>query len=317
MADTDQLAAIRQMRSEGRISDEEYQDLAQRHTPDQQDREPTDGGDARNDEEPQSDGTRPGDDAPEHVETTPLIPSPSLRESISSSYVTSLALATVLLLVAGSLGMLPWIVTVTVIGLLATTLIEGWQKVTLIGAVAVAVIMLIGMVMSLAPAPEPVAAVPVTAPPQDPHPPVPGSLGIYMDQITDSWNTVDAPPRIIKGLTRHNETGEYDTFIYRFGAWGRVAGAYDPATEVLYALLVTGQLSNEETGQLYLHLCHLAAPFSQECIDSYHSEGLEGGVLDDFANTSHEAEWTLDDQTWRLEIDQNVLTIRVFGEDAV
>lgn len=326
MPDTDQLAVLRRMRNEGRISDEEYQDLAQGYAPAQQGTEaivePADpiheapGEDGPSVLVTPADEPVPDGEAPDHTEASTFLPMPSLREGISPTYVTTLALAGVFLVVASSLGLLSWVITITVIGLLATTLIEGWRKITLIGAAAVAVIMAIGLVMSLGGSPEPVQAAPGTLPPQDPHPPVAGSLGIYMDQITDAWNEVAAPPRIVKGLTRHNETGEYDTFIYRFGAWGRVAGAYDPADEVLYALLVTGQMSAEDTDQLYIHLCHLAAPYSQECIDSYHAQGLEGGVLDDFADTHHEAEWMLDDQTWRLEIEQNVLTIRVFGEDA-
>jgi hypothetical protein len=60
----------------------------------------------------------------------------------------------------------------------------------------------------------------------------------------------------------------------------------------------------------------MAAPYSQECVDSYHQHGLDGGTLDDFADIEHEAEWALGEDTWRLRIEGNVMTIRVFGSDA-
>ena len=164
--------------------------------------------------------------------------------------------------------------------------------------------------------PPPVQAVAATVPPQDQQTPVEGSLDIYMDQITESWNSVDGPPPIIRGLTRYNETGEYDTFIYRWGEWGRLAGAYDPETDLLYALLVSGQMSAEGTDQLYIPLCFMVAPYSQECVDAYYEHGLDGETLAEYDGVDHETEWTFDDQTWRLEIVDNVMTIRVFGADA-
>jgi hypothetical protein len=54
-------------------------------------------------------------------------------------------------------------------------------------------------------------------------------------------------------------------------------------------------------------------PYSQECIGNYFEKGLADGTLVDFQNVSHQAEWQLDDQTWRLDIAGNVLTIRVLG----
>ena len=155
-----------------------------------------------------------------------------------------------------------------------------------------------------------------TVPPANPYPPIPGSLGIYMEQLPDLWNEVSGPPQITRGLTRHNEIGEYDTFIYRFGEWGRVAGAYSPNTDAVYALLVTGQFSGEGTDQLYLHTCHLVAAYSPDCIQSYQDVGLAGLMLAEYADQTREAEWTVGESTWRLEIAGNVLTIRVYGPDA-
>ena len=300
---TDQLAALRRLRSEGRITDEEYESLTEgivtsaATTPDLPDG-------------PGEEGPTPANDA-----LAPL-PKPSLRKDIAANYVVVLLLAAAGFVLASSLGLLSWLVSIPAILLLITTLFEGWRKVTLTGAALTVVVMLIGFVASAADTPEPPPTVAATLPLPDPHPPIPGSLDIYMDQVADSWNTVDAAPEIIKGLTRHNETGEYDTFIYRFGEWGRVAGAYDPETEAIYALLVTGQFTAEATHQLYLPLCFMVAPYSQACVDSYHEHGLDGGTLEDFADIEHEAEWVLDEDTWRLQIEGNVLTIRVFGSDA-
>ena len=291
------------MRSEGRISEEEYENL-------------TEGIVASAATIPDH-SAEPREDEPTPASATlePL-PRPSLRKDLAANYVVVLFLAAAGFVVASSLGVLSWLVSIPAILLLITTLFEGWRKVTLTGAALTVVVMLIGFVASAADTPDPTPAVAVTLPPRDPYPPISGSLDIYMDQITDSWNTVDGAPQITKGLTRHNETGEYDTFIYRFGEWGRLAGAYDPETEAIYALLVTGQFSAEATDQLYLHLCFMVAPFSQECFDSYHEHGLDGGTLDDFADIEHEAEWILDEDTWRLQIEGNVMAIRVFGSDA-
>jgi hypothetical protein len=121
-------------------------------------------------------------------------------------------------------------------------------------------------------------------------------------------------PGITGGFVYNTEPGQYDSFIYRFGDWGRLAGAYDPSNDAVYALLATGQFSNEATSQLYLHLCFILNPYSQECIDNYFEKGLDYDTLADFGDVSHQAEWQIDDQTWRLEVKGNVLTIRVLGE---
>lgn len=320
----DQLAVLRRLQSDGQISDEEFEDLARGLMG----TEPETAFDFGEDEEAEhSAGTTADaiqeddavDDDPitegEHEPADRFL-SPSFRENLSVNYLGIVLIASIALLVVGLTGAVSWWVSIFAILVLVTTLFDGWGKVTLAGAVAVAVIMLVGFVFSVGDIPEPEQTITATLPPEDPHPPIPGSLGIYMDQVVDSWNTVEGPPRINRGLTRHNEIGEYDTFIYRFGDWGRLAGAYDPENEAIYALLITGTFSAPDTDQLYLHLCYVLAPYSQDCIDSYHEEGLDGGTLGDFADVSHEAEWTVGDGTWRLQIDQNVMTIRVYGPDA-
>ena len=328
--DNDQLTVLRRLQSEGRITDDEYQDLAKGFAPTDPELESTSELAGTGEMYPASEAVGDGDSNPERgldhkvadVEDDEEQPprnthlTPAFRESLTIDHLRLVFLASMVLLAASLFGFFSWWVSVLTILVLVTTLVDGWEKVTQVGAAVTAVAAVAGLLFPSAAPEQPEQAVTVTLPPQDPHPPIAGSLGIYMDQVIDLWNTVDGPPRINKGLTRHNEVGEYDTFIYRFGDWGRLAGAYDPGNEAVYALLITGTFSAPDTPQLYLHLCYMIAPYSQDCIDSYHEKGLDGGVLSDFTDTEHEAEWTVDDSTWRLEIDQNVMTVRVYGPDA-
>ncbi|MGD2060620.1 MAG: hypothetical protein PVF87_07135 [Acidimicrobiia bacterium] len=319
----DQLAVLRRLRREGQISDEEYHNLAGSYA----EPSPAASGDLDErdigvDEPGVDDGVGTdlaGEDEPVSDEGSegprPLQP-PSLRKNLSRSYLISLLAAAVVLLLVSSIGMISWWVSLPTVMVLATTLFEGWGKVTTAGALVVAAIMIVGVLSSLGGSTQTAPVVEATLPPQDPNPAIPGSLGIYMDQVTELWNTVDAPPRITRGLTRHNEVGAYDTFIYRFGDWGSVAGAFDPDTEAVYALLLTGSFDEPATEQLYVHACFMVAPYSQECIESYHEQGLDENALADFADTTHEAEWGLGENTWRVEIGQNLLAIRIYAPDA-
>ena len=158
----------------------------------------------------------------------------------------------------------------------------------------------------------PPAAVPGAASPEPTIlQPVAGSLGMYIDDIPELWNTVSNPPSITGAFTRYAESGDYDSFIYRFEDWGRLAGAYDRNDDAVYGLLVTGQFANSATADLYLHMCHVMAPFSQECHDAYFEQGLDGGALSDFGDLTHNAAWQLGEHNWSVEIAGNVLTIRV------
>jgi hypothetical protein len=58
------------------------------------------------------------------------------------------------------------------------------------------------------------------------------------------------------------------------------------------------------------------APYSQECIDSFLEEGLDGGTLEDFVDVAHDAQWTVGEHAWSVEIGGNVMAIRVYGADA-
>lgn len=303
--DSDNLSVLRRMRSEGRISDDEFRELTRWLSAD---------GDRLDDD------SAPEEVVPPSVEGEHLVeqagPQVKLRSGLSSAYVLSLAICAVLLVVATAAGMMSWLLTITIIVLLATTLLEGARILTVILGIIAAAVVIASLVSSIGGgAPETVQQVAVSTPAPKPDPAA-GSLGLYLDEVTGSWNTVETPPEIIKGLTRYNETGEYDTFIYRFGEWGRLAGAFDPDTEAVYALMATGWLSEPATASLFLHLCHMTAPYSPECIAAYQDQGLGGGSLADFTDVARRTEWKLGDHTWRLTIENNVLTLRLFGADA-
>lgn len=241
---------------------------------------------------------------------------PTLRRDHSVNYVGYMLIATLGLFIASSVGWISWLITIPTIAVIVTTFFEGWRTITLAGIAVVASITVIVLFGSTDSQPEEASPPQPSEAEADVMPPVEGSLGIYLDQLTELWNTVDGPTRITKGLTLQNESGEYDAFIYRFDDSQRVAGAYDPDSQAVYALLITGQLSNPGTAQLYLNVCYVVAPFSQECIASYQEEGLAGLAIADYVDTVHTAEWSLGEHIWRLVVENNVLTVRVYGADA-
>lgn len=238
---------------------------------------------------------------------------PILRTNLSPAYLAVLLLASALLMLAAGFGLMSWLVCIPAIVALGATLFEGGSWVTIGSGVLAALVALAMALGSTTPADVTPQAV-EPAPAAD-TPGVPGSLGIEVGDVSDLWNSLDAPPRITSGLVHYTDPGQYDSFRYRFDKWGNLSGAYDPDTEAVYGLMVKGNITREATTQMYLHLCFTLHPYSQECIDSYFDTGLAGDELEDFVGLTHEAEWELGDQTWRLSIVENVLTLRVLGED--
>ncbi|HEU4321090.1 MAG TPA: hypothetical protein VFS66_13545 [Acidimicrobiia bacterium] len=320
----DQLAVLRRLKSEGRISEAEYDRLAgdiatPRVEATTVETEPVAerGFDAHS---PTGDPSHPqGEDLSETSEDdftlVPPLP-PRLRADLNLNTIGVILLVGLTMIVLATVGAVSWWVSFPAILVLITTLFDGWRIVTVGGSLVVAALLIVGLAASAGDSPTPEPEVTATVSPPNPFPPIPGSLGIYMDQLPDLWNEVSGTPQITRGLTRHDEIGEYDTFIYRFGEWGRVAGAYAPGNDAIFALLVTGQLDGEGTEQLYLHTCHLVAAYSPDCIHSYQEAGLAGLALADYLGQTREAEWMVGESTWRLEIVGNVLTIRVYGPDA-
>lgn len=331
----DQLAVLHRLQSEGQLSVAEYAYLVAGISSAESDPE------AEPEPPPEPDPVPESQAEPVQTETEPLqveaepvataedvpvsdeevpapfgLPTPRLREGITGSSIALVGVVGLGVVLAAATGFISWLLALAIIAVLATTLIEGWRLVTNVGAVVLASVVVIGFVISLGetPPPQPVVTA-TTAPVAAPDPAVPGSLGISMSQVGDAWNTLEGEPRITKGLTRHSESGEYDTFLYRFGEWGRLAGAYDRGTDAIYALMASGWLTEEPTSQFYLRLCFMTAPYSQECVDSYLESGL-GDVVVEELEDEYRSEWKVGDHTWRLVIEQNLLTIRVFGADA-
>jgi hypothetical protein len=144
----------------------------------------------------------------------------------------------------------------------------------------------------------------------------PDSLGLKSADLPARWNEVDAPPPITGGLIRSLEIGKFDSFSYRFSDTSLLAGAYDPADDYVYALMASAWIGDESATRMGFHLCHLAQPFSQECIDDLVERGLAGKTLAEYTDLVHEAEWTLGENRWSLEIAENIATIRVLGPGA-
>ncbi|HEX6947394.1 MAG TPA: hypothetical protein VF246_08590 [Acidimicrobiia bacterium] len=162
----------------------------------------------------------------------------------------------------------------------------------------------------------PVAGTAAPAPVQTAPDAASDSLGIELPQLADRWNEVTSPPAITKGIPRTPETGRFDAFTYRFGESSLIAGAYDDRTEDLYGLLVQSWLSDENADRLVIHVCHVVHPHQPECLEQYSRVGLAGGTLEDFRDLTHQAEWVIDGITWRLEIEDNVQSIRVIAPGA-
>ena len=288
------------MRDEGRISDEEYDALRGEVI----------------------DATRPLDEVDEsqfeeerHAEVpdpTPRRPKLTLRGDLPSGYLTLIVIGLVGIVVASLVGILPWWLTILAMPTLGATLVEGGNRVVLAGGALIGFIVIAGLVGG-GTSPSTEAAPAAKAPPVSAVAAPPESLGVFLSELSEQWNVVSGAPRITKSFTRYSESGAYDSFLYRFGDWGRLAGAYDPATDALYALLVTGQIRANPTSGLFQRLCFVLDPFSQECIDTYIEQGLDSGALEDFVDVDHNAEWKIGDQTWRLEIENNILTIRVLA----
>jgi hypothetical protein len=141
-----------------------------------------------------------------------------------------------------------------------------------------------------------------------------GSLGIRLDDLQQGWNALDQPPLITGGLTTTPESGPLHSFLYRFDGSALVAGAYSPSDEHVYALMVRAGIHHESISNMYIHVCYLLHPGSQGCLDAFVDEGdVFGKSMAEFAGLSHFATWEFEGREWRLEIENDVETIRVLG----
>lgn len=233
----------------------------------------------------------------------------------SPVYLGSLMLGSVLLMGAAALDLFPWAASaIGIVGLLAT-MFRGGYWVTLACSVAVTVIAVMAIwpgepTLADAPPNEGIISQSQGASEEIPH----GSLGFKLDELRDLWNSLDEPPRIDRGFSRSSEPGPLDGFVIRFDQGASLAGAYDPNDDYVYALSASSRLDHESATTMYLHLCFVLHPYSQECINGYWEEGLDGDRPEDYLGTRHSAEWKIGSQAWRLAIVGNVQEIKVLGE---
>jgi hypothetical protein len=142
--------------------------------------------------------------------------------------------------------------------------------------------------------------------------PADDSLGVLLVDVSTGWNEVGDPPPINGGIMTSPEPGPLDSFLYRFESGAVLAGAYDPSDGSVHALMARASLHDEAAGSLFIHLCHLLQPGAQVCLDSYiEKTGTFGKTHDDLIGTDSNQTWELGDQTWELEIEADVETIRV------
>jgi hypothetical protein len=142
--------------------------------------------------------------------------------------------------------------------------------------------------------------------------PAPESLGITLDGLAEGWNAVPDPPLIAGGVMTSPETGPLDSFLHNFDGSAVLAGAYDPIDGSVYALMAKTSLHNEAVSSLYVHLCYLLHPGSQECLDSFVEESeMFGRAHADLEGTDRAAEWEFAGHRWQLGIAGEVETIRV------
>jgi hypothetical protein len=142
------------------------------------------------------------------------------------------------------------------------------------------------------------------------------TLGIRFDQVQQSWNAAEHPPLITSPLRRTPESGELDSFFYRFDPEAEVIGAYRDSDDYLVALLVRAYIGHEAISTMYLHLCHLINPFSPECLDNYFTIGLQGKDMAELSEVGSEVVWDYEGNEWRVTVGDDQLTIRVLAPNA-
>jgi hypothetical protein len=164
------------------------------------------------------------------------------------------------------------------------------------------------------PSPDPVAIAPLVTTPVVLVPKVPpeDSLGVRFDTLQAEWNSLELPPSVTDPIRPGSESGTLDSFLHRFDGSAVLAGAYDPETQYLYALLVRAGLNHDDVSNMYVHTCYLLHPGDQGCLDSYiDANGMFGKVPIDFLNTEHSATWVYEGNEWEMSIAENIQTIRI------
>ncbi len=145
-----------------------------------------------------------------------------------------------------------------------------------------------------------------------PSSPAPESLGIVLDGLADGWNAVPDAPLIKGRVMTSPEAGPLDSFVHNFDGSAVLAGAYNPNDGSVYALMARSGVHDESVSSIYVHLCYLLHPGSQECLEVFVEEtGMFGKAHADFAGAEQAAEWEYEGHLWQVGIASDVETIRV------
>ncbi|HEY6635205.1 MAG TPA: hypothetical protein VI141_06285, partial [Acidimicrobiia bacterium] len=149
---------------------------------------------------------------------------------------------------------------------------------------------------------EPVAAAPA------------GSLGVEFADLKEGWNAVPDPPLIVTGITTSPEAGPLDSFLYRFDDAAVLAGAYNPADGYVYGLMAKVGIRHEALSSMFVHVCYLLYPGTQDCFDKFMEEsGVYGKTPEELSEGQFSTSWTFKGNEWRVEVVDDIETIRVLG----
>jgi hypothetical protein len=141
-----------------------------------------------------------------------------------------------------------------------------------------------------------------------------GSLGIEFTDLKEGWNAIPDPPLIVKGVTTSPEVGALDSFLYRFDGAAILAGAYDPSDGYVYALMAKAGIRHEARSNMFVHLCYLLYPGTQDCFDTFIEEsGVYGKTAEELAESDQFSSWEFKGNEWRVEVVDDIETIRVLG----
>ena len=231
-------------------------------------------------------------------------------------YLGALSASALLLIVAGMTSVLPWPASILGLAALGSTRIAGAHWLALGGGGLFAALVIVFSLTGVGGAGR--ADSPAGTGAGTPSPPVAaaGSLDVMIGEIPELWNGLGHPPAMTKGLVMETQPGQYDSFQYRFDGAASLAGVYDPSDGSIHALMASIGLAHQAAPYFYLHVCFMLHPYSQECIDAYLEEGLNGEQITDYAGQQHAVQWEFDGQVWKLEIAGDIQTIRVVSEEA-
>jgi hypothetical protein len=150
--------------------------------------------------------------------------------------------------------------------------------------------------------------------PADPDEIPVGSLGIEFENLEEGWNALPDPPFILQGVSITPEAGVLDSFMYRFDSASLLAGAYNPDDGYIYALMTKTGVGHDARSNMYVHLCYLLYPGTQDCFDTYIAEsGIYGRPAEEVVEEDHSSSWSFDGNAWRVDIAGDIETIRVLG----